>query len=273
MEKNCKAELTTQQLVTIIILIVSFSVLLFFIFRLNLGGETTNKEICHNSVLMKSRSSFGNALDCRTNYICISGGGKCEGFSSTHIIKIDMKETPEEIKNQTMKAIVNEMADCWWMFGEGKVNYAGGILDEINGNKICTLCSIIKFDLGTNKIHTISSNDFKTFLSSNERSKGISYLFYLYGINDKDKLNIEDISLKDEFIVLTGIAKKGVFENTWKGVFIALPNEFWNSFTFGLYGKTYSEVMGDGEEGHLPIKLIKKSEMNNEGCEEFITKA
>ena len=120
-----KGELTTQQLITIIILIVSFGVLLFFIFRLNLGGDVTNKEICHNSVLMKSKSKIGgSALDCRTNYICISGGEKCEGFSATDTVEIDMRGTDDDRKKRVMKAIADEMADCWWMFGEGKVaNY------------------------------------------------------------------------------------------------------------------------------------------------------
>jgi len=48
-----KAELTTQQIVTIIILIISFAVILFFIFRMNFG-EIEKKEICHNSVLAKA---------------------------------------------------------------------------------------------------------------------------------------------------------------------------------------------------------------------------
>ena len=52
---NKKGELTTHQLVGLIILIVSFAVILFLLFRLNLG-ETTNKEICHNSVIMKGKS-------------------------------------------------------------------------------------------------------------------------------------------------------------------------------------------------------------------------
>lgn len=55
--KNRKGELTTQQLVMLIILILSFAVILFFIFRLNLGG-TTNKEICHDSVVKKNQVLF-----------------------------------------------------------------------------------------------------------------------------------------------------------------------------------------------------------------------
>ena len=52
---NKKAELTTQQLIGLIVLIVSFGVILFLILRLDLG-ETSKKEICHNSVLLKDKS-------------------------------------------------------------------------------------------------------------------------------------------------------------------------------------------------------------------------
>ena len=50
-----RGELTSQQLVTIIILIISFAVILILIFKLNLGQES-DKEICHNSVVMNSKS-------------------------------------------------------------------------------------------------------------------------------------------------------------------------------------------------------------------------
>ena len=50
---NTRAELTTQQIVGLIILIISFVIILYFIFALNLG-ETTDKEICHNSVALRA---------------------------------------------------------------------------------------------------------------------------------------------------------------------------------------------------------------------------
>ena len=147
-----KAELTTQQIVTIIILIISFAVILFFIFRMNFG-EIEKKEICHNSVLLKSKSVFGGNFDCQTTYVCISGGDDCEGFSYDTKIKIDFSKSDEEIKNQIFKAIGDEMTDCWWMFGEGKVNY--GFMTKIKNEVIeispftdfhCAICSQIQFD-------------------------------------------------------------------------------------------------------------------------------
>ncbi|MDP2673185.1 MAG: hypothetical protein Q8O84_05215 [Nanoarchaeota archaeon] len=136
---NNKGELTTQQLVILIVLIASFAVILFLLWRLNLG-ETSDKEICHNSVVLRSQSKIIGSLDCRTNYVCISGGEDCSAFTQT--IKTNAK-TEEEIS----KAIKQEIDDCWWMFGEEKVDYIGYSwkLDIIVGNQ-CAICSIIKFD-------------------------------------------------------------------------------------------------------------------------------
>ena len=77
---NKKGEITTQQIVMLVILVISFSVILFLMFRLNLG-ETTNDEICHNSVLLQKSTLKKGPLDCRTNYMCVSAEEDCEDFN------------------------------------------------------------------------------------------------------------------------------------------------------------------------------------------------
>jgi len=210
--KEKKGELTTQQIVMLIILITSFAVILFFFFRLNLG-ETTNKEICHNSVVLKGKSvaGFGN-LDCRTNYLCISGGGECEGINPTETIKIDLSK--DNAKNEIMETIVNEMADCWWMFGEGKVDYVGGT-DYLNYH--CGVCSNVKFDKAIQKnFQEISYNEFYTFLSNSKKDNSQTYLKYLYESNSieevKSKLKkfefSESFSTNEGFVIITGINRE-----------------------------------------------------------------
>ena len=139
--KNSRGELTTQQIVLLIILITSFSIILFFFFKLNLGEET-QKTICHNSVILKGSlvsSLRGGNLDCRTNYLCISGGEECEGINPTITKEVDLSKP--DAKEVIMKTVADEMADCWWMFGEGKIDYVG---DYIGTH--CAVCSIIEFD-------------------------------------------------------------------------------------------------------------------------------
>ena len=266
---NNRGELTTQQLITIIILIISFAVLMIFIFRLNLRGEATNKEICHNSVLLKEKT--GGSLDCRTNYICISGGGKCEDFNSNQeIVKINMnpklkegEDKEQNIKNQIMKIIADEMADCWWMFGEGQVDYASFELTE-KGRTLpyqCAICSSVKFNEEVSKLGNIDANFFTEFLKSNEKNKGTSYLYYLYKINDADKLKVEGINLASDYSVLTGFAKEGLGSK-----FFFAPWNFVKSFFVENQGAKV-------EYGAFPTIIKEQNKVSEIKCDKFLTKA
>jgi len=199
---NKKAELTTQQLVTIIILIVSFTVILFLIFRLNLG-ETTDKQICHNSVVMKDKAvGFGGALNCKTQYVCISGGGECEGITPTII-----KEVDAESQDEIMQAIAEEMVDCWWMFGEGELEYVSGY-SEFN----CAICSIVKFDgeIQSKQTAPLTQDKIYDYLKKTKKSEGISYLKYLYDADDISSLSENyfgggAISFDKKYSIVTGL--------------------------------------------------------------------
>jgi hypothetical protein len=256
--KGQRGELTTQQIVGLIVLIVSFSIILILIFRLNLG-ETTNKEICHNSVLLKSKSLVGGALDCRTNYVCLSGGRKCEGINPTETIEIDLNQESDEIKDDIMKAIADEMADCWWMFGEGKIDYVGGV--NIIGNKVCALCSKISFDeIIKNKEELkegITYEIFYEFLNNELKDKTQTYLQY-FGIKKiEDSYFDNNFDFKNNYYVLTGIKKKGVLG------FFELPDL--PEFGGNLENKDSDKKISEGV-----VILEKTSEFK---CDEFLTKA
>lgn len=227
--KNRKAELTTKQLVMIIVLIVSFIIILFLLFRLNLG-ETTIKGVCHNSVVLKGKAGvLAGALDCRTNYLCISGGKDCEGISATSTIKIDTDK--KEAKNETMKAIADEMADCWWMFGEGEINYLGISDRDIWGKNTCAICSIVKFDERIlSKTPKITYREFYEYLNSLEKN-GETYFSYLYNFmdieefqNDVSYLDVDldnDFILEDEkYAIVTGIKSGAIWGKLKKEIFI-----------------------------------------------------
>ncbi|MDP3758788.1 MAG: hypothetical protein Q8Q86_03640, partial [Candidatus Daviesbacteria bacterium] len=176
--QNRKAELSTQQIVLIIILIASFIVILFFLFRLGLG-EKSEEQLCHNSVLQKASVFTDAPLQCYRNYVCITKDGSCE-----ELIK------PEEIKvkslDEVYKALADEMADCWRMFGEGKVEYVG---KDFTKNNYCSICSQIYFD---NSLETlegienekISKDELYEYMTKNDYSKEQTYSQYLLGTND-----------------------------------------------------------------------------------------
>lgn len=213
---NKKGEITTQQLVMIIVLIVSFAVILFFLVRLNLQS-TSDKEICHNSVVLKSKSkNLVGKLDCNTNYLCISGGNDCEGITTSETVKVDATN-----KNEIMKAIADEMADCWWMFGEGEVDYLS--IDEKQDWKYtCGLCSVVKFD---DKIisesEPITYREFYEYLNILKYGDSETYFTYLYDTSNVDeflsespvKIDIDNSYLisDEKYAIVTGHRTKVLF--------------------------------------------------------------
>ncbi len=270
--KNEKGELTTQQIVMIIILIVSFIIILFFIFRLDLGHET-DKEICRNSVAMKDQSKLiSGPLDCKTNYVCISGGGKCEGITTTITKDIDLNKP--DAKEQIEKAIADEMADCWWMFGEGKADYVGfSIKDSTFGGVACSLCSMISFDKkiqGDEKLN-FDYKKFYDYLQSTEKETGKSYLYYLYGsqkVEDVEKIisvdSQEPIDFTKQYAVLTGIGKTGALKTS--------ANWFAKNF-FDAASGFYLITPKFPDIGKIPVTLKEKSKINDLKCDDFLTKA
>ena len=265
--KNSRGELTTQQIVLLIILITSFSIILFFFFKLNLGQET-QKTICHNSVILKGKSipSLGGGnLDCRTNYLCISGGEDCEGINPTETIKVD-----SENKNEVLKSIANEMADCWWMFGEGKVDYVGGI--NLIDNNVCSICSIVAFDDEITQ-EKISYEEFYEYLKNTKKDESNTYLSYLYNVFELESFSEdylkEELDFSKEYFVLTALGEKGALISMKDFAFGSVDS--FNDLFFGFWN--LPNAAGDKEYSHVPIVLTEKSKLRDLGCDEFLTKA
>ncbi|MCK5043895.1 hypothetical protein KAR52_02750 [Candidatus Pacearchaeota archaeon] len=226
-QKSKRGELTTQQIIMLIIIITSFVIILFLLFRLNLG-ETSNKEICHTSVVLKSTGKgLVGQLDCTTNYLCISGGGNCEGINPTITTKVNPNS-----KEEIMKVIADEMTDCWWMFGEGELNYLG-LSDKIAlGKTSCAICSIIKFDETIlEKDYQISYREFYEYLNNLNKDKSQKYFTYLYDSHDVNKFQNEvsylDVNLdedlilgEDKYAIVTGVKSGAIWGFLKKDIFI-----------------------------------------------------
>jgi len=187
---NKRAELTTRQIVLLVILVTSFAIILFFIFRLNLQQESV-KEICHNSVVLRGNAALPTAkqtipLNCRQAYVCVTQDGTCERMSS-YDYRIVVKD-----KDEFYSAMAEELADCWWTYGEGKVDYVGK--DALSRNNYCSLCSQLRFDDSIKeKIFPsgkVDKDDFyKNYLAKEKMpGKDITYAQYLFGTNDVGEL-------------------------------------------------------------------------------------
>ncbi len=259
-----KGELTTQQLVTIIILIASFVIILFLLYRLNLG-QTSNSEICHNSVVLKAQSSVtSGALDCTTDYLCVSGGDKCTSISQTMQTSIDTSQPPSKIENQTFQAIADEMSNCWAEFGEGKIDYASASTLQQTS---CSVCAITAFDDKVQKaMKGATYRDFYNYLRVTPKTSSQTYLQYLYGTNTLNGLgnltksgdylnNVFDFS--QQYFILTGIIQQGYLTGYGKNLYHLLP------FTGNTKGAPY------------PVVILENTQQNYNavGCSEFLTKS
>ncbi len=218
-----KAELTTQQIVTLIILIISFVVILFLLFRLDLGKETS-AQLCRNSVLQRGGASLAKdaiPLQCEREYVCITSDGTCEQMVKPEKVRVKTKE-------ELFGVLADKMARCWWMFGEGKVDYVGKTFVRKN---FCSICSQIAFDDSVKEtlgISEVNKDELYEYLREKNYSESESYLEYLFGTNDLEALKSRIINSNSS---LEGTPSFGTFSLD-KQVFVVMgivsePHEVW----------------------------------------------
>lgn len=251
--KNRKGEMSTEMIVTLIILIVSFIIVLYFIFILN-PTKTSDDEVCHNAVLTRAAGVLPKEtvpMNCKTSYVCLSKDGTCEEMTNPEIIKVNTA-------NDVYNALANQMADCWWMFGEGKLNYIG---DKYSSDLYCSICSQIAFDNSMDNLFAINPSpvarasagipetysnslinkeNFYDYLSNNNVSgKDISYLNYFLGLQNSKQIsdvlqnnnsNYGYIDIKKQYLLVMGeFSRVGTLQSIWLGVqkgaelFVAIP--------------------------------------------------
>ena len=226
-----KGELTSKQLVTIIILIVSFGVILIFLFALNLNSDI-ERETCRNSVLLRGTPLGGSTqLNCKTQDVCISAGGKCkESLSDTVQIKANDKE-------EILDELSNLIYDCHWQMGEGKISFAP---DNYGADRnYCVICNRIYFDekIKSNEdLNSVTNKEFYSYLKDKKAPNGEdNLLFTLYRVNsidsaftqlskseelEKSGLNLGDLPIRFDldsgYALVTYERKEG-----WGGVALA----------------------------------------------------
>ncbi len=265
MKLGKKGELSTQQIVLLIILIASFIIILFFLFRLNPGNET-DLEACHQSVVMKGNPAIpadSIPLKCKTKYLCISKDGTCEGLTKPVLEKVKTKEEVYDV-------LAQEMADCWWMFGEGNINYVG---KDMQHKFYCSLCTQFILDDSLNEIEGInrgvSEKDFYEYLERKKMvAENISYLEYLTEAKSVNALerslfsqggSFGSYSLGRQHYVMMGIySEVGVWKwvgiGTVAGAIVAAP------FTGGIslgYVLVAGAAVGGGAAGGFLGKTVK----------------
>lgn len=125
---------SVQNIIIGIIILLVTAAIIFFFFKALPYKETVDKEACHQSAILRNnmflKGEFGPQipLNCKTQEIVISSTSE------------------EEIKRE----IANAMYDCWWMLGEGKLNFFQR-KPTFNDPSYCVICAIISFDENTQK--------------------------------------------------------------------------------------------------------------------------
>ncbi len=196
-KQNKKAAITQAAIVSIIILVVSLAIIIPLYTTFN-SKSTFDKEACRSSVYFRANEILKGThitgelypLKCKTEEIKISS-------SNDEIIK---------------KEVATAMYECWWMMGQGKVDFFSptswwDIKSPFGTEKAtCIVCSTIEFEKGAkNKQINIVKYLGEQKVPLNE----ITYLEYLSN-NEGTKLpaNLELKPIdtnKNYMVVFTGM--------------------------------------------------------------------
>jgi hypothetical protein len=170
MEK--RAELTSKQIITIVILIISAGVIFIFWFFLNPSGQIS-KSACLNSITLRGGIPLKYFKDivvikCKTQKVCISAGGECD-VQGKDVLKVTAND-----EGKVREAIAGLISDCWTMTGKGESKYGD--------DNECGMCSIIYFDKEIqNKIGVSTSSGRRIIkLNYNMISDIINHVWYNY---------------------------------------------------------------------------------------------
>ncbi len=298
-----KGEMSTKQIVTLIILITSFLILLYFLFFFN-PADASDEEICRNSVALRSGAGVIDSevvpLDCKTSYVCFTEDGSCEKMTNPEKIKVESKE-------DVYYGLAEEMRKCWWMFGEGKLKY---ISDEIKGNNLyCSICSQVTFDDSILELEGFSSGEidrkeFFDYLASKKiEGSSETYMDYLIGTNNVEGMedlleeqnsSFGSINLRKSQYVVMGAYSEGSDVGkvlvgalglliVIKGVVLAIPSGgsslglVWTGVTLvaGAAGGYFIGNAIEGESGSMylapTILEVNSKQFNSLDCEDVKT--
>jgi len=154
---NKKGDLTSTQIIMLVVAVVGFLIVLAALFLVNLGGYS-ERDICKLSVLTRATApsavQAAVPLKCKAAKICLTEnyfGDRCkEQFpGEPNVEYVRLSGTPAQKARQIEEVSANAMYDCWSMMGEGKLDLFG----EFFGNKdaTCVVCSRVAIDKDVNK--------------------------------------------------------------------------------------------------------------------------
>ena len=150
-----KGELSNFQIISLVIVVVSFLIVLVIFRTLITSNDSTPQDVCHLSVLARATApnSVQNAvpLKCTTQKICLTDGkGECaQAFAGEKIETIVLPGNTDEAARKIEEVTALAMYNCWSMMGEGKLDLFGNYaktrsLEE--SKPMCVVCSRVAID-------------------------------------------------------------------------------------------------------------------------------
>lgn len=259
-----------------VLLVVISGVFIILVFA-NIGlTEEIDRETCHQSVIYRATlpdSLFFDlkdlpSLKCETAKFCITdktfGKADCkDAFGEGDYVTVRVDE--ENLDDEINKFVARELASCWSMMGEGKIQV---FTRDALTKKRCSVCSRIAFDKEM-KDYLSDVEGLGNYLLTREvPNKNMSYWKFLAkGVNtDSYDEGLDFFSTEEKAIVFMEIgdstllslfpsvaaALGGAKVGAVVGAFIPVPG---TTFVGGIVGFVGGAVSGKklGEEGE---KLI-----------------
>ncbi len=191
-----KAELTSGQLVSIVILVISF-VIILLLWRIYYWNPIIDKQACHQSIVFRSSVNFGVIksskivpLKCQTEKDCFSmSGNDCiqvgKNTEDNTVVKLKLDKDPEKAKQQILSQITESMRDCHSMLGEGKLAFMPegffGSSSDWSKQNYCLICNrIVLDDEARQKVEDITYPELYRALANKKTSNKKTYLEYLH---------------------------------------------------------------------------------------------
>lgn len=208
MKREKKGELTSEQIITIILALIGAGLLIFLYYQLSWSG-TIDRQTCHESVVLRGtidivQGALQDAvpLKCKTEKTCVTSGffaGKCREFeNSKGITNVKAKS-----KEQVEKTIAQNVVDCWSMMGEGHLSLFSQTLAKTYGigsvYPTCVICNRIAFDKDklANSGIDLNKIDVENYMSTRLLpDKNITYAQYL-NKEGVAKISIDEFALKE----------------------------------------------------------------------------
>jgi len=230
--ENRRAAISINMIIMVILLVFSVAVILFFWSQFDWKSDI-DKEACHTSVVLRHSSNIKGSvqalpipLKCKTEKICFTSGlfQNCDNqFAGEKYEKINIGGDETKLKEELSKLSY----ECWDMLGRGLLEYHPRVWGW--DKNYCSPCSRIAF---SDELHaSVPSISYKELYKHMAENKvpnpdlDMSYLRFLYGIEDYPAVNvqlddmedrvqrgggrIEDIDLGKQHVVMVMMNKEG----------------------------------------------------------------